>query len=176
MTNLNLNFNLIQKQFAYEKNINCLHTIIWLSSFQVILCLCRVYHIFIFLHLSFEYFLAELFFTTGKSTHQKNNIYHKSENKNQQNSVSKVLPMCKTKTLKYVIVERLSLYNAICDWGSVLQFSLSCEDVCTSLNSFNRVFVECCTIRRVWPRFHEVSVIGGVSYNLVFHVKMLAHP
>ena len=84
--------------------------------------------------------------------------------------------MCRTKTLKYTIVERLSLYNAVCDWGSVLWFGLSCEDACTSPNSFDWVFVKCRMIRRVWPRFHGVSAIGGVSCDSIFHVKMFAHP
>ena len=101
------------------------------SSFQVILCFCSVYPIFIFMYLSFEYFLARLVFTTGKYTHKKNKYITKVKIKINKTQY-KVLPMCNTKTFKYAIVERLSL---------TMQY-----------------------------------VIGGVSCDSVFHVKMLAHP
>ena len=59
---------------------------------------------------------------------------------------------------------------SVCNWGSVLRFDLSCEDVCTSPNLFDRVFVECRAIWRVLPRFH------GVSCGLGFDAKRLAQP
>ena len=86
--------------------------------------------------------------------------------------------MCRTKTLKYAIVERLSLCNAV--WQYAIG-GVSCDSVFhvkmlahpqICLTEFSSSVMQ---FRGSDRGFYRVSAIERVSCDLVFHVKMLAH-